>query len=311
MNNKNYIICFAFMFLLGVSLVAFASAAFIPDEDVDVSSTETSFNAGGASQCIIDGASANWIDFGEDGNPLDPVDATNDCYRENGIIGESGPAYPNCCPIDHVCVPDSDGGDNKVCVEIPGYVVDGCEDYVTEEECTGSNTQNIEQSIYDYISDMLEIDVDDVEGICSDEDAEPYEFMDGDRCWLFIGGCKCSWDSGDEECRNSYDLYDCNEEDNTFETYFDCEVQTNELEDLCDTDGIVRIEWEATLKEKDLLTGDVISEDAGETDICQDGSYERECPIVEVGMPFFTLFNLIITALAIVGVYFVWSRKKE
>jgi hypothetical protein len=105
--------------------------------------------------------------------------------------------------------------------------------------------------------------------------------------------CFCEWDTSDGDCKAGSSEIDSPTE----EGY--CKYDTNTV-GSCEGGGFLIAEWTATWE------GDENDESAK----CVDGSRTIECP-AQIQLAFFNLYNMLITLLAIAGIYGILSLKKK
>lgn len=304
MNKKNALGAVFLLLVLVCAGFAFAELTF---SDAPTSGTSTSFYAGGAPQCVVDGDTANWEIYFEE-NKVDEINALKDCYRENGISGDAGVRHPSCCPSGYVCKENADTPGKSVCVpdnaEPP---VSSCGDYETEADCRGHNIEDVEDFFYETIlSNIPGTNPENLAGVCTGKNKfQTTDSKTGKCVWLV--GCNCEWNGSD--CNMNLNYLDCEETVPDEPSTYECSVVSmSDLLNLCSTEGVLKIDWTVKLTE--------IKPDGTLTDItntpqtwCKSSSKTFDCPETEAGLPFFNLINLIVTCLAIALVYFVWKRK--
>ena len=309
MNYKKNILGFVFLFLVLLS-VNFVSAQFTPDASVPSSEATTLFNAGGAPRCIIDEAGASFWELFVEGETTHIVTSQDDCYRENGISGFLGTSYRMCCPENFACLKSTDDHSKSVCVSHDPFI-NSCSDYPDEALCNGGNTLNIQDSIYADLVSMLDspalpITLVDIEGMCNGSKSFRIG-EDTDNCVDLMGPCSCSWDSARNVCSASYGGQDCNASIIPDVIFQNCTLSPVSVDNQCDSNGKFTVSWTGVLTKTVNFGEPIILPDSI---WCKDGSRISDCAQSGEGLPFFNMFNLIITGLAIVGIYFVWARKE-
>jgi len=276
--------------------------------------SSTYFTQGGTPQCVREGENVFWEYPDRLGGTI-REDAINDCYKVEGIT-EYGIDLPSCCPENYVCV-DEDGDETYACIFIDD--VEQCEHYDTLEKCGGYNLLDVEDYFYDSGIPALVGQTSisqNLEGVCDiNNNNKYYEYTSETGRCLWLVGCGCEWDEsgneGDGECNPSYNHVECQNPDPEI---YECVVDmADEITNLCDQeDGFYEISWTTTLYELDELgvRGPAIPEDLIPVHygFCIADSATFDCP-PSSEIPFFTMFNLILSLGAIVVVYFVWKRE--
>src|SRR3989344_640713 len=226
-----------------------------------------------------------------------------------------------CCPSDKpFCV-------NGVCaVENPKLPVK-CGEFLTKTSCEGKFSDS--EFIYDSVAEQLNqnkisFSADELvaSDFCDESKDGFFAYQSGDICKVLKGPCNCEWTpnnpaipTGAGSCQGTYPEFKiaCSElndnpNDNDNISDFQCRKKTNELEDRCAEEGIYILSWTAQIYE-------VVGETAiptGETSpSCDAGSKTFSCPNNNVQLPFFTMFNLMISLVVVLGIYFLMRFEKR
>jgi hypothetical protein len=207
------------------------------------------------------------------------VSSMNNCNRPLGV-DLNGDLMPNCCPSGYACESDK-------CVPSD---INFCEDYKTQSDCDG-------QDAYDELDDSLE-------GLDCD-----YLGSYGDDCSKFMS-CKCFWNSGTGKCEAkakekirmlnpNYEVFETTAAADPFcpahpaTTLDACSFAFTYTGDCSDGDEYIRRDWTAT----------------GTLSFCQNGNDIIACAQL-VRLDFFNWINLVITILALIGIYGFYFNKK-
>ena len=271
-------------------------------------STQTNFFTGGTiPRCELNDLANKAIWVYNDGTR---VNAMENCYIPGGLAASSNNPYDYCCPAQrgYSCIKNISL--NKwMCVKTSTQTL-SCADYKTKDTCEGANKEDIAGSIYSMILSSLTQSGIDISSLgtptfCNTQ-GNPFEIRTRDnKCELYYG-CACSWNQSSGSCLGlAYSQkQDCEEpfpENPQEQKKSWCQTDINVNEDRCNSDNVYYIEWTGNYYENEIPIG--------ETESCKGGSKEFECPAVSVA-PFFTIINLIISCLAIAGVYLVLRKKK-
>lgn len=266
------------------------------ERDGDTTTFDTS---GGAPICVLPeegGAGWRFIN-GTSTNVL----ATGGCFISEGLAENEITPSPNCCPGGFSCNRNTGN-----CEENIGEVI-SCGDFTTKTSCEGAVVGDIEQSIYDIFVEGLDdsgsfdetTDILDEElNFC--ESFDKYETSD--QC-VILGNCACTWEGTETVgvCKNYFESVDCNEIDNPNPEILSCETTIDQIEDQCDSGGYQILSWDGTVS-------DANGNELDDTNWCGDGERRFKCPS-ESTLPFFTLFNFVLSGMMIGLVYFFFRRK--
>jgi len=138
-------------------------------------------------------------------------------------------------------------------------------------------------------------------GVCGDNNINPGETCDGSD-WGLILSCTDfdAFNTGELNCNSNckFDTIQCSI-GSTNPPIGTC-TYTSTTTGSCETDGFLSSSWTA------LWTGSSSSREAS----CVDGTKVIECP-AQIPLSFFNLYNMLITLLAIAGIYGILSLKKK
>ncbi len=221
----------------------------------------------------------------------------NDCFRGDGV-NQNGLTQTSCCPQSSIC--DDTLSPKKCKFDSKNK----CQDFTTEVECSDNDGHpNIARTELDSILKSQ------FPGGCSD-----YYKRYGDSCYEFLN-CKCEWRNS--ECKTASNHYvtdgnqnfdfnnlpnniqqSCNAQSSPIsgECTFDFTYQGN-----CDTDEFIRRSWTASYENAAASSND--------PEYCADGTDSIPCGQI-VRLPFFNNFNLIITILSLITIYYFIIKKR-
>ena len=229
----------------------------------------------------------------------------NNCYNQEGV-DRNGDLKTECCPFGYTC---SNASSPSRCIFEPR---DRCKDFITQNDCLDDDGRStIAVKELDPIIDKGKF-VGGCEGF-----SEPY----GNLCYQYLS-CKCKWNAINNTCQpvsshkvskvtqdkiENFD-YDnlpgnisstCNSrgEPTTGKCVFDFTYSGSCL----DGDEFVIRSWTAFFETN--------AASANNPDYCVDGSDAIPCEKV-VRLDFFNFFNLIITILTLIVIYFLLNKNK-
>jgi len=140
------------------------------------------------------------------------------------------------------------------------------------------------------------------EGICGDNKINPGETCDGEDEGLVLSCTDFnSFDYGNLNCGEDcqFDTNKCFEDNDPPTTIGKC-VYTEATTGSCEDDGFLISSWNAT------WTGSASSREAS----CESDGAIIDCP-AQIQLAFFNLYNMLITLLAIAGIYGILSLRKK
>lgn len=243
---------------------------------------QTSFYTGSNVVCSINNGNPYWFENGNQNN------ATGDCYRSNGI-DQNGFPTTGCCAAGYFC---SGTGTGSLCQP---HTVDAsqCSQYKTADECnSGSITDSIKTSI--ETSAHLLNGNGNVINFCHNY------YVDTIKC-VYYGGCGCYWDSTSNVCKSTYVSGNPCDPNNPNER--SCQISTSNVVNKCSSSNpTISLTWDARIVDSSGNTS------VGNESWCMTGSRDFPCP-TKSNLPFFGLFNFVLSGLIIGIVYFFLRRK--
>ena len=240
--------------------------------------TSTEFNAGGNVVCNIQNGEARWIENGQS------INASNSCFNADGIT-EGGVPQSTCCPSGFQC-----NTNTQKCRPVTS--VSSCGDYTTKETCDNFNPSSIKSSIQDLGRGIIGANPGN---FCD----SPKEVTKDGKCAILSGPCECRWDNVANKCQSFFLIEECTSDD-PYITY--CRTETTQVTNKCSSDGVYEISWTGRVVDS---IGAVVEEN---TQFCLGGLKTFPCPSTSK-VPFFGLFNLIISVFIIAIVYFFFRKK--
>jgi hypothetical protein len=238
--------------------------------------------------CEYDGDTAEWVN--KDGRfPVKLGDDSGiNCKKDQTDVATG--SGTSCCPIGSVCEKFFGGvwkcvtSTNQFCSD---YSKDDCENYV---EWVPEETFKLDKSYTGFCENPIT--------------SGPWKNASGDDCWSIKDACACVWnDNGGLDnngiCEHRvYNQTYCGDE---FITVGSCSYGLSKWEDKCDIRGFIVASWNATW----LPSTDPAPEDCADI-------IDQDVPCSSITrLPFFGLFNFIISSLAIIGIYCFILRKRE
>ena len=298
MKNKLIIICLAFIismpFVLGI-----------------VSSNN-----------LIEGEEAN-VDLLVGGVGIEFICSEGHWTKDNAVVNNVGCNIGGvtCCPSDKpFCV-------NGACVVDNPTLPVNCGEFLTKTSCDGKFSDS--EFIYDSVAEQLtqkkiSFSADELvaSNFCDESTDGFFAYQSGDICRVLKGPCNCEWTpnspanpTGAGICQGTYpefeiacsDLND-NPDDTNPISDFQCRKKTNPLEDKCAEEGIYVLSWTAQIYE---VVGETAIPTGETTPSCDAGTKTFSCPNNNVQLPFFTIFNLMISLMTILGIYFLMRIEKR
>lgn len=258
--------------LIGLSLFISISP-FISSERISSQPTGTIFNTGAGVLCVVNSSGSFWSQSG-----VTVINSSNNCYLTNGINSQ-GASQNTCCASGYACNITSNS-----CGKI--ISVNSCDDYKTQSTC-----ENYDLNL---VKDAIESSSGLNAGNFCDQ-----EYVNLNSC-KYYGGCGCKWKNGG--CVDSY--VSDNPCDSSGGNQRTCEVTKNEVVDKCNApENIYILSWERKLF---YANGTI----APQQSWCSSGNKEFPCP-PKKSLPFFEMFNLILTAGIIVGIYSIFFIRKR
>jgi len=265
-------------------------------------------------------------------DPVHAICVGNSCMLGDGAgTDECSVSSPDCdgeSPAHAECV-------DEMCVEVAGEGVDECAvigascgpicgngEIDSGEQCDGTNFGIITScSVFSLTDGALDCyspghrdengDLDEcqfdtngcvgVGGICGDNTINPGETCDGGN-WGLILSCTDfdNYDYGNLDCGGDCQFDTQCFRDSDSPTVVGKCVYTSATTGSCETDSFLTSSWTAT------WIGDASSRSTS----CVDGQDVIECP-AQIQLAFFNLYNMLITLLAIAGIYGIISLRKK
>ena len=241
--------------------------------------TSTEFNSGGNTICSIRDGEARWIEDNQ------IINASNSCFKADGIT-EGGVAQNTCCPSGFQCNTTTQKCELAIAIT-------SCGDYKTKTNCENFNPTSIKSSIENLGKGIIGTSPGD---FCN----SPKEVSKDGKCAILSGPCECRWDNVANKCQSFFLIEECSSDD-PYITY--CKTQTTEVTNKCSTDNTYEISWTGQVIDS---VGEVVTEE--NSIFCSGGIKTFPCPSTSK-VPFFGLFNFILSILAI-GIIYLLLRKK-
>jgi hypothetical protein len=150
------------------------------------------------------------------------------------------------------------------------------------------------------VSEALGIDVGEIEGFCRNDDTYRYDDDEGE-CQIFHT-CECEWDTPKSVCVSKYYSTDCEDINNSDASNQYCQTTfNNNADEVCDDSDYFTLSWTGT-----YYIDNKVSEGVS---WCKDGDRRLRCPAKSI-VPFFTALTFLVSALAIMVIYFFMRKSK-
>ena len=241
-------------------------------------------------RCIIEDGVSYW---NENGGVF--TRSINDCYRPDGT-DTSGNVQTTCCPSSGLTECNINTGK---CQLGPQF----CEQADTQEVCEGLTVASPQ------LNDILQQDY----GLnCTINEADFGKF-----CHQRVE-CGCKWEASDSECISfsEHEITDrntglpigsgsqgiCNSTGRIIENEQRCEFDFS-IVDNCDSTGFIDRTWTV-----EWLNSDGTPSSTLPPLYCQPGDDQVTCENI-VKLPFFGLWQVILTIVSLAGIYFIFRRR--
>lgn len=223
------------------------------------------------------------------------TDASANCFNN------AGEPSPTCCPDNAgECITEIGNPDFGKCAgaQHPLY----CEDYNADRY--GGDTALAQTACDNYHPEVGERSVNRQVGLNDYCGSTISEIVGIDTCWRLVSNCRCEWKDGACESKFSLSGSSCTGGGSDTGT---CRFITVAEDDQCSTLGTITYSWESRW-EDDL--GNLIVDPSNQPPLgCQDKQKQFLCEDIPK-LPFFTMFNFIISIISITFIYTIMIKKE-